>query len=112
MLMAVTCVPCSKDARKITDPVVPLRLRRATSKQQQKKTSFLSRWSVGVKKLCFRHSKAYRRLRETGGADPWCGPGLTTSVSRRLACSITMLTPSALARRGLTAAMLCFPEAP
>ena len=24
--------------------------------------------------------KACRRLRETGGADPWCGPGLTTSV--------------------------------
>ena len=27
----------------------------------------------GVRKAC-------RRLRETGGADPWCGPGLTTSV--------------------------------
>ena len=30
-------------------------------------------------------------------------------VSRRLACSSTMLTPSALARRRLTAAMACFP---
>ena len=27
----------------------------------------------GVRKAC-------RRLRETGAADPWCGPGLTTSV--------------------------------
>ena len=27
----------------------------------------------GVRKAC-------RRLRETGEADPWCGPGLTTSV--------------------------------
>ena len=55
--------------------------------------------------------KACRRLRETGGADPWCGPSLTTQVSYRLAYSSTMLTPSALARRRLTTAMACFPEA-
>ena len=37
---------------------------------------------------------------------------LHLQVSYRLAYSSTMLTPSALARRRLTAAMLCFPEAP
>ena len=60
----------------------------------------------GVRKAC-------RRLRETGGADPWCGPGLTTCTSVVLLSiySSTMLTPSALARRRLTAAMLYFPEA-
>ena len=36
----------------------------------------------GPKRMLQPHGvrKACRRLRETGGADPWCGPGLTTSV--------------------------------
>ena len=37
----------------------------------------------GPKRVLGAHGvrKACRRLRETGGADPWCGPGLTTCTS-------------------------------
>ena len=73
----MSCVPPTLDAhvRLLTAHSVHL-----TECAIDKRRSADSVGGTGRASLPHGVRKACRRLRETGGADPWCGPGLTTSV--------------------------------